>query len=529
MINKKIIAGIGIVAAAAISIITPALAAGTVVITSNTSTAENQPGWMFNRDASTDTPYNFNNDAHSIGSGSLYVLPIGATAADKFIAENFVNTPITNVNSISYDFKIGSGGAATAEEHFYMNVYANFGVSDDLKFYDCRYDVIPNIGSISGFTTVTFDPTQSYPVTTRTGGSASPFTCPTVPADMNNLSAGSNIRMFSISVGDTSASDQGLDGYLDNVVVNLGTTGVTTYDFEKISAPTIQTPADNATVTTAAMTEVDWSDVEGSSPIQYQYEAHSNATYTGLIYSSGWLSDSEIPTPNTPPGEYYLRVRARDVNEVTSEWSNDASDPHKVTVTADPTPTTTITSTPTPTTDPFAIPEACSEIAGLGSPIKGTNGNNTINGTSGNDLIFAMGGNDTINGNGGDDCIVAEGGNDRINGGNGNDVGLGGAGNDQFNGGNGNDKFYGDGGNDTANGGNDNDELWGEGGNDVLDGGNGMDKAYGGTGNDSLRGGNQSDTLIGDEGNDTAQGGAASDTCVAEAESSCELNPTIGS
>lgn len=224
----------GIVAFFAFTVVS--YAATTIVVTGNTAAGENQPGWLFNRDVSTSTPYVFNTDQSSIGSGSLYVAPIGANPADKFVAENFINTAIADVNSISYDFRIGSGGLDTQEEQFYMNVYANFGVSPDDKFYDCRYNVVPTVGSTSGFTTVTFDPTQAYPVATRTGASASPFTCPAVPADMDSLSAGSNIRMFALNVGDTSASDLGVDGYLDKVVVDTDS-DVVTYDFE-VSAPT---------------------------------------------------------------------------------------------------------------------------------------------------------------------------------------------------------------------------------------------------------------------------------------------------
>jgi len=204
----------------------------TVIVTKNTSLGENQPGWMFNRDLATSTPYEFNMNQASIGSGSLYVKPIGANPADKFIAENFLNKPISDVKSIAYDFMIGSGGEASDAGQFYMNVYANFGVSDDLKFYDCRYNVVPTVGSTGGFTTVTFDPNMSYPVTTRTGGSASPFTCPNIPAQMDTLSPGSNIRVFALNLGDTSASDTGLDGYFDKVVVKVNNV-TTTYDFEK--------------------------------------------------------------------------------------------------------------------------------------------------------------------------------------------------------------------------------------------------------------------------------------------------------
>lgn len=200
----------------------------TIIVNQNTSAGENLPGWMFNRDASTDTPYVFNTGNASIGSGSLNILPIGATAADKMVAENFINAPISTITGISYDFKIGAGGLATQEEQFYMNVYANFGVSPDNKFYDCRYNVVPTIGSTGSYTTVSFDPNLTYPVT-QSG--SSPFACPASPSGMDALSANSTIRMFALNVGDTSASDVGLDGYLDKVVVSK-TTIITTYDFE---------------------------------------------------------------------------------------------------------------------------------------------------------------------------------------------------------------------------------------------------------------------------------------------------------
>lgn len=209
----------------------------TVVVTGNTSAGENQPGWLFGRDPNNATPIEFNTDEASIGFGSLYVEPISATPARKFIGENFINTAIADIDSISYDFLIGGGGTPADADQFYMNVYANFGQSDDLKFFDCRYDVIPVIGSTTDFTTITFDPTLAYPVTTRGGASASPFPCPAIPANMDLLSPGSNIRMFSINVGDTSANDAGLDGYYDKVVVST-TGGSVTYDFEPVLTPT---------------------------------------------------------------------------------------------------------------------------------------------------------------------------------------------------------------------------------------------------------------------------------------------------
>lgn len=207
----------------------------TTVITVSGDTFEpaNYSGWLFNRDQSTRTPYIFTTDEAKIGFGSLYVEPITNSIngdSDKFVGELYLNEEITNIESISYDFLIGNGGTTTDENHFYLNVYANFGESDPLKFYDCRYDVVPATGSTSDWTTVVFDLTQSYSVTTR---SSSPHTCPSVPADMDNLSAGSTIRVVSLNVGDTSDNDQGLDGYYDNVVVNR-VSETTVYDFEAV-------------------------------------------------------------------------------------------------------------------------------------------------------------------------------------------------------------------------------------------------------------------------------------------------------
>ncbi len=220
----------------------PVQVSSEVDVYANTATAENTPGWMFNRDPSTTTPYIFNAAQASIGNGAIYVNPIGATPANKFIAENFLNKPIANINSISYDIRVGAGGSAVSANQFYMNVYANFGVSDDLKFYDCRYNVVPTVVSNGAWTTVTFDPTQAYDVATRGGASASPFTCPSAPADMDGLSPGSNIRMFALNLGDTSASDVGLDGYFDKVVVNTDT-ALTTYDFEPVSGEIVKPTA----------------------------------------------------------------------------------------------------------------------------------------------------------------------------------------------------------------------------------------------------------------------------------------------
>ncbi|MGE0040074.1 MAG: hypothetical protein AB7H88_12225 [Vicinamibacterales bacterium] len=208
-------------------LLVPVGALTTVVVTvsGDTAAGENQPGWMFNRDTSTSTPFEFNTGAASIGSGSLYVLPISSVPADKFIGEFFMLRPIADIDAIAYDFRIGSGGDPGDASQFYMSVYANFGSSSPTKFYDCRYSVVPAAGSQTEFTTVTFHPWAAYPVRAGSGVSS----CPAMPAGMG---PGATLRVFALNVGDTSASDAVLDGYLDNVVVSLRDGTSTTYDFE---------------------------------------------------------------------------------------------------------------------------------------------------------------------------------------------------------------------------------------------------------------------------------------------------------
>ena len=306
----------------------PTFADTTVVVTGNTAPAENQPGWMFNRDLSTSTPYAFDADKASIGSGSLHILPIGSNASDKFIAENFIKTAVADLNSISYDFLIGGTGTVSDAQQFYLNVYAN-SVNDN-KFYDCRFDYVPAAGSTSVFTTATFNATDT-PVNVQQSGTAR-ITC---PATLSQMPSGSYVRAFSISVGDTSASDQGLAGYLDKVVVNMNG-GITTYDFEPYvapSVPTITVPANGAHVTSAALVKVDWTDSTGTNPpFEYQYEAYGDSGYSSLIYQSGWLTSSEIPTSGTPVGDYWMRVKARDALGTESTWSNGSGNPYHITV-----------------------------------------------------------------------------------------------------------------------------------------------------------------------------------------------------
>ncbi|MEP9360968.1 Calx-beta domain-containing protein [Sphingomonas sp. KR3-1] len=89
----------------------------------------------------------------------------------------------------------------------------------------------------------------------------------------------------------------------------------------------------------------------------------------------------------------------------------------------------------------------------------GTIGNDTLNGTAGEDTLWGSLGNDTLNGLGGHDLLDGSLGNDVLNGGDGNDKLYGGLGKDELHGGTGNDALY---------GGLGNDKLWGDAGADSF-------------------------------------------------------------
>lgn len=83
----------------------------------------------------------------------------------------------------------------------------------------------------------------------------------------------------------------------------------------------------------------------------------------------------------------------------------------------------------------------------------GTNGANTLVGTSGEDVLCGGGGNDTLKGLGGEDYVYGGGGNDKVITGGSTDLGYGGPGRDTLKGGGGYDYLYGGKDRDALNGG----------------------------------------------------------------------------
>ena len=96
-----------------------------------------------------------------------------------------------------------------------------------------------------------------------------------------------------------------------------------------------------------------------------------------------------------------------------------------------------------------------------------TEGNDTLEGGVGPDLIDALGGDDNVSGSNGDDTLIGGTGNDTLNGGDGQDSLIGGDGDDYL---------FGTDGADTLIGGSGNDLLFGQQGNDSIEGGEGRDQ-----------------------------------------------------
>jgi hypothetical protein len=270
------------------------------------------PGWLFNRDASTSTPFEFNNDESTLGDGSLYVLPIGANPSDKFIGEYFVLDEVANTSSISYDFKIGGGGDASDANEFYLNVYT---LIDDTysNYYDCRFDYVPSTGSTSSFTTFSVDLSSPADVVKKSGWSSYDDPCPTNPKDMP---AGSHLFFFAISLGDTSANDEGVDGYFDNVVFESNE-DTEIFDFEMAPEQIAICHRTNSESNPYESISVDHSAIDGEG-------ANDHTSHEGPVFEEG-LKDEKIKWGDIIPPVHNVTEGQNWTEEGQLIWSNGCS------------------------------------------------------------------------------------------------------------------------------------------------------------------------------------------------------------
>lgn len=144
-------------------------------------------------------------------------------------------------------------------------------------------------------------------------------------ADNQQLPANAVLGLYCIGDGDTSNNN-------DNQELTFVHPGETVhcvaYDQMVLPAPTPVSPADGTHITTANQTLIDWNDVSDSAlPITYVYQASNSSdtnpdgSFVTPAYTSGPLSESQIPTPGTGAGTYYWHVQAHDASGDVSPWS----------------------------------------------------------------------------------------------------------------------------------------------------------------------------------------------------------------
>lgn len=206
-----------------------------------------------------------------------------------------------------------------------------------------------------------------------------------------------------------------------------------------------------------------------------------NTTFVSLTQAAGWSCSKPAVGATGTVSCTIASLAAGASASFTVVVKVNAGTPNTtvITNTATITATSTDPSTANNTATANTTVGTAAELCAMAGAIKGTNASDTLNGTSGDDIICGGNGRDTINGLGGNDTIFGQNGKDALNGSDGNDNVMGANGKDQVTGG---------------------------AGTDMLRGGNAADVLNGqdGAGGDSLDGGNGPDTCRTDIGDTTA-------------------------
>jgi hypothetical protein len=104
---------------------------------------------------------------------------------------------------------------------------------------------------------------------------------------------------------------------------------VTTGCWVDPSVPQLISPANNFVAGTSSSWNIDpkmvWvassTECPLSTAIVYKYQSFRDASLNQLAFESGWLTETFIPAPNTPEGDYWWKVQACDSLGNCSEWS----------------------------------------------------------------------------------------------------------------------------------------------------------------------------------------------------------------
>jgi PKD repeat protein len=268
-------------------------------------------------------------------------------------------------------------------------------------------------------------------------------------------------------------------------------------------------PADTTppTLTIPEDIEADATTANGVTVVTYSVSAEDNVDGTATLEEDNTLTQDDdggtIEISCDPASGSEFPVGETTVECTATDAAGNTAEPETFTVTVSPPPSIT--------------------CEGQTATIVGTSGNdNNIRGTSGRDVIAALGGNDRISALAGNDIVCGGEGSDVIDGGPGTDRLFGDSSSSQSISG-GTDRIVGSAGNDYINGGGGNDQLDGSVGNDEVRGSVGNDVILGSTGTDRLYGEDNDDRLDGGSGRDTGDGGSGTDRCLrVETVTNCE-------
>jgi RTX calcium-binding nonapeptide repeat (4 copies) len=185
--------------------------------TTVTVTPETLNGWFVDPAA---PPYAFVAGPASIGEGSLQftAIPAGPPTSKMFVTHN-ENIAVADFTGVAFDYYVDPAATNQTAQQFYLNVYVDTPVATTQSFYDCRYDYVATTAK-DGWNTLEVSPATPAVVTAKNG---------TCAPTLGDLAAGTIFRI-ALNAGDTSASDAGIRGGFDKVVVGGATT--TVYDFE---------------------------------------------------------------------------------------------------------------------------------------------------------------------------------------------------------------------------------------------------------------------------------------------------------
>jgi hypothetical protein len=213
-------------------------------------------GWALNRDSLAAYRYSSGPPEPLIGNGMIIVDPVQPPAANKFIAEYFLFALADNIQKITFQANLISKGSKAsntlAYKETYTNLHFNLPGTDPQGFYDCRYTQTlfashdPPYTDDGVWHEVSLDRNdlqstgsppnvvlnQQVQVRTATGFQYPPGTAYVCPGSFAQLPAGSILRMFTVTVGDSSLSDTGVSFALDDITVHYRSGGTINFDIE---------------------------------------------------------------------------------------------------------------------------------------------------------------------------------------------------------------------------------------------------------------------------------------------------------